>query len=434
MTENPRDAETDRSPSYRLPALVFLCLLLCSAVYAAWAWPAWRAAKETRLAFQAGDFARASAAAKRWTELRPGSIDAQIARGKAAIATGRERDAVAAMRAARSLRTPSERLALLRAYENAKAGRFALARPVLERAFAESKAPDPMLYETLARTLMVLYDFPRAGTVLKRWTAEAPNDARPPFWHSIVHRRLAAEPDVVFRDFHEALRRDPKLAEARLGLAELLFQERRYEDAAQEFDTYLKQRPNSAAGHVGAGRNDLQLRRDDDARRHFVQALANDSANPSAHLELAKLELRHGKVAEALEHLDQAVVGLPADPTVRYNRALALKRLGRLDESAEESAEFQRLQKDQEVAANLQKRLGEAPDDVSAQVELARWMFSHGYEGEGLRWSKRILVETPGQPDTCLLLADYYASQGRDDLAAAYLAQSRNPAKRPPGR
>ena len=69
--------------------------------------------------------------------------------------------------------------------------------------------------------------------------------------------------------------------------------------------------------------------------------------------------------------------------------------------------------------------------DTAAQVELARWMFSHGYEAEGLQWSKKILVDSPGLPEVCQLLADYHRSRGREDLASSYLAQKRDNARDP---
>lgn len=415
----------------RKALLVTLLLLGSAAGFALWQWPAFRVSREARNAFATANFVKAEAAARRWVALRPHSIDAQLALAKAAIARGHERDVISAMKTARALGCPPEPLAVLRAYEEARDGRSAEARPALERAFLASTSPDPMLYETLARVYMDLYEFKHAGAVLERWTAEAPRDARPPFWHSIVHRRLAADPSVVERDFREALRREPSLAEARLGLAELLSQGRSYDDASKEYDLYLKTRPDDAAGHVGAGRNDLLLHRDDEALRHFDRALSLDPTNPAAHLEHAKLDLRRGSVDEALAHLDEALRRTPTDPIVRYNRSLALKRLGRTEESLKEHAEFQRLQADQVAVSELQKRLEEAPRDTDAQVELARWMFSHGYEAEGLQWSKKILVDSPGLPEVCQLLADYHRSKGREDLASSYLAQKRGNARDP---
>ena len=41
-----------------------------------------------------------------------------------------------------------------------------------------------------------------------------------------------------------------------------------------------------------------------------------------------------------------------------------------------------------------------------------RWLFDHGHPEEGLRWTEKILRESPQHPETNRLLADYYEKKG----------------------
>ena len=69
-----------------------------------------------------------------------------------------------------------------------------------------------------------------------------------------------------------------------------------------------------------------------------------------------------------------------------------------------------------------------SPHDEHLQTELARWMLAHGYDKEGEKWARKVLGEHPGNPETCLLLADYHERLGQWDLAQYYRAQiRRNP-------
>ena len=124
----------------------------------------------------------------------------------------------------------------------------------------------------------------------------------------------------------------------------------------------------------------------------------------------------------ALAHLDRVVVLTPFDPDVHYQRSLALKRVGQAMR-AREQADFARLTHDQQEREVLQERLADSPDDAKLQSQLARWMFAHGYDQEGVSWAKKILIEHPGHPETCLVLADYYERLGQWELAESYKNQ-----------
>ena len=291
------------------------------------------------------------------------------------------------------------------------------------RAFNEPHDPDPMLDEALTRVYLEIYDFPHAGPVLDRWAADAPEDPRPPLWHAAVHRRCNAEPEVIIADYREALRRSPDNAEALIGLATQLQEDHREAEAADAFARYLALRPDDPSAHLGAGRNAAERGDADAAIRHIDRVLELDPDNAEAHLERGKLDLRRGEPASALADLERAAELTPFDPVAQYQRSLALGRLGRRAEAAAAHRTFNALQQAREELEELQQDLAASPKDPDLQCRVARWMFEHGYDDEALLWSRRILVDTPGHPETCRLLADYYERHGQFERAREYREQ-----------
>ena len=69
--------------------------------------------------------------------------------------------------------------------------------------------------------------------------------------------------------------------------------------------------------------------------------------------------------------------------------------------------------------------MADAPTDAHLQSEIARWMFAHGFEKEGVQWSRKVLIDHPGHAATCTLLADYFERLGDWQQAQLYKAQAR---------
>ncbi len=412
----------------RWPTLVAIAALivLAAAGFVAWEWPAWSAARDVRRALAAGRYDDAWKAVGRWLKLRPDSAAAQFYRARVALTQGRRDDVADGLTRARALGYPEDGLAVLQALIDAQFGRPAQAQPVLARAFASGEQ-DPMVDEALARIYLERYDFPHALAVLTKWAKDDPGDPRPPYWRAEANRRADAEPDVIVADYREVLKRDPKHAEARLGLADELARAHRDREAADAYDAYLADHPDSAPAHAGAGRCAIGLGDEDAAVRHLDRALALDPDNAAANLARAEIDLRRNDPAAALAHLDRTLAKTPFDPPVHYQRSLALKRLGRDDESAREHAEFTRLTADRRALDDLQARLADSPTDAHLQAEIARWMFGHGFESEGVRWARKVLIDHPGHAETCLLLSGYYDRLGDWQQAQLYKAQARLP-------
>ena len=277
-----------------------------------------------------------------------------------------------------------------------------------------------------------LYDFAHASAVLIRWAKDAPDDPRPPWWRAELNRRRAAEPDVIIADYREVLKRSPDHVDALRGIAEQLDRAHRETEAAAAYDALFAIYPDDPEGHLAAGRNAaIAAMR---PQRCFILAVPSHSSRIAhrAHIERAKINLRRNELADALAHLDRAVQLAPFDRDAHYQRSLALKRLGQGEESSRELAIFIRLTRDQEEREDLQERLDAAPNDPKLQSRLARWMLAHGYDQEGLKWARKILLEHPGHLETCLVLAEYYDRIGDLEKASYYRDQGCAGPSKPP--
>ncbi len=415
-----------RRPGRRtiLGVLVFLTVVVAgwAGLRARWQ-PTWR--REARERVAAGDWREADAALGRWLSEEPGSAEAHYWNGRREAGEGRLAEAVAELERARIRGAGRVERDLLQALIAVGAGRAAEADAALTRAFVEQEAPDRQVDEALARTCLETFDLSRAATVLDRWARDFPNDPKPHLWRAEVHGRTGGDPAVVQDDYRRALRRDPTLAKARLGLAESLRQVHRNAEAAAEYANYLAAVPNDAAAHLGAGRNLRELGDETGAARHLERAESLEPRNAEIVRERAAGLSGRGDWPGSLALLDRAIALDPFDVTSRHQRGLILARLGRSVEARADQAAAARLRSEHEHLQAARAKLVEAPGDREAQLDVARWMFGHGHGAEGARWAARILQETFDDPDANRLLADYHQGRGELGLASFYQIHAR---------
>jgi tetratricopeptide (TPR) repeat protein len=249
---------------------------------------------------------------------------------------------------------------------------------------------------------------------------DAPADGRPYLWLTEIDRRLKGEKsDLLEPHFRTALRLDPELDKARLGLADLLRDRHRLDEAGQEYAAYVARKPKDPAGHTGLGRVALERADGKAAARHLDRALALAPDDPTALKHRALAELRFGDPA-ALPLLDKGIRADPLDDELLYNRSLALKRLGRAPEAEADVRRLDRLRREQAEVAAIRDRLVADPDNNEIRCEIARWMLDHGRDGEALRWARYVLDGRPNHPVANRLMADYYQRKGDPGRANYY--------------
>jgi Flp pilus assembly protein TadD len=380
-----------------------------------------RDARAARDALASGRTEAARAPTERWLRARPRSGEAHAMRAELALADGDLGEVTKQMNEARSLGYPAEKLERLHALALSRIGRFAEAEPILTRLWNSGGTPDPAVDEALARLYLKTYRLAQAQAVIRRWIQDAPADGRPYIWLTEIDRRIEVDnPGSWEQHYLEALRRDPELDTARLGLAETLRHMHRTEEAEAEYQWYLKRHPEDPAAMAGAGRNALELGEVSVAAERLDRALALAPADPSALKGRAEVDLHRRDLDSARRRLDQVLQANPFDQEALHGRAGVRALLGDRDGAQADRAAFERLKRDQAELLELRGRLLASPTDIDLILKVAAWMLAHGREAEGLGWALAALNADPNHAPTCRLLADYYARRPGDAGLANY--------------
>ncbi len=332
-------------------------------------------------------------------------------------AQNQPREAVEAIDRARKLGYDSESLDCLTAIYHARADRYREAELVLERAFLEQTGPRELVAKELAKIYLMSYRMDRAARAIERWRVLAPQDPEPCLWSNEIASRSSAEAAVLIQNYRAALDRDPNLDKARLGLAQELSKDRRFQEAKEEFEAYLKRRPRDTTAFLGLGRNAFQQGKIEDALRYWETAFQTNPRDPETLKELGQLELRLGRVLEACKRLKLLSELEPYDHEVRYSYSQALKLAGNPDQAKKELEHATRLRKERDQIIQLRYIVLKNPSDLDTRFQIAKWMMDHGREDEGLKWTKEILRANPRHAQTHGALADYYSKHGQPGLA-----------------
>jgi tetratricopeptide (TPR) repeat protein len=372
-----------------------------------------RYARAARRSISAGRFDEAREPLERWLRANPNDPEAHFLKARVALAKGDAKEISEQLRLAVKLGYSRAEIDRLDAIVKVRLGQYADAKPLLEHLFQTSSKPDPELYEALARIYLQTYELTNAQKVLERWIRDAPNDPTPYLWFTEIDSRTTADSTVLQEEhFRAALERNPNLDKARLGLAELLRKARRNTEAAEQFTLYLARNPHDVTACVGAALcakgND-----DEEAAIGFLnRALAVAPDDPSALKERAGIDQRHGQYATALARLDRALKADPFDTETLYARSQVLARLGRLEDSRADQRRMEQIKAEQAQLLKIRDALVESPDNIALRSQVARWMFDHGRDEEGLRWTNYVLSLRPDYRPANLMLAEYYQRKG----------------------
>jgi Flp pilus assembly protein TadD len=407
-----------------------LAAVLGGAIVTALAWGpirVSRAAEAAREAVAARRYRQAEGPLATWLAARPDAAEAHYLKARVALGLERGQEAFDELSRAYDLGYPEPELEGLRGLILARSGQHSEAEPLLIRARDTAGGPEPEVSEGLARVYLESFRLGAAAEALKRWRRAAPDDPRPYLWQAEVDSRTSSNATALLEDYRNALRLDPDLDAARLGVANVLRRIGRHEEAAAEFSTYLKRRPDDPEGYNGAGLNALEAGDDAGARAHFEKALTLDAKSIPALVGLADLALRRRESVAALALLDRVVRIAPYEADIQYRRSQALQQLGRVDEARTASRAFEQLRRDSERLQQLYRRLIERPRDAHLRSEIARWMIEHGREDEGLDWARLVLAEQPGHRETNRMLAEFYRRKGELGRANYYQLQAGNP-------
>ena len=374
-------------------------------------------AAQVRALFEASRYDEARKPLERLSRLDPSSSEAAYFEGWLALADDRPQDVVKAVDRARALGYDGTRLDCLAAIFQARAKRYDIAEPILEAAYQAHTPPEALVAKELAGIYLSTYRLGPAGAVIERWRTLAPGDPLPYMWKNQIGARTEAEHSLLIQNYRAALELDPNLDEARIGLANELSKDRRFDEAEQEYQTYLEHKPGDPEALIGLGRNAFQQGNLEAALRSYEQALKSNPRQPEALKELAQADTRMGRFESARDRYRILVELDPFDYEFRYSYAQTLRRLGDEAGYRKENATASRLRKENDEITQLRFDIMKHPDDIEIRYGVAKWMLEHGHTAEGLKWTSEVLRVKPNHAPTHKILADHYAKMGDAGLA-----------------
>jgi predicted Zn-dependent protease len=431
------EGATVRRANRQKTAFAVLALTVAAAggYLALWQSADWSASRQVRAAVAARRFDAAEKPLERWLRASPRSAEAQYYLARLKLAANQPDDALLAINRALARGFDRAPLDCLTAIIQSRAGHYTEAEPILLQAFQQGMEPQVEIAQELARVYLSTYRFPGAAAPLERWRELAPSDATPYLWRNeLESRKSTIDPATIIENYMEALKRDPTLNKARLGLAERLRQEHRLEDARREFATYLAGHANDVEALDGAGQAALEAEDIAAAVGLFEAAVAADPKNTTALKELAQINLRRGRFQDACKQLSRVAEIDRFDPDIHYTYARALKLSGDDARARAETELSMRLRNEHNDLEEIRSKLLKNPDDVEIRFQIARWFLDHGRDEEGLNWSREILRQAPHHQSTHRLLAAYYDRKGNAGLSnyhrtMAEAAQAEGPSK-----
>ncbi|HXM98840.1 MAG TPA: tetratricopeptide repeat protein [Candidatus Dormibacteraeota bacterium] len=158
----------------------------------------------------------------------------------------------------------------------------------------------------------------------------------------------------ALEQFSEAIRLDPKSANAYYSKGRVLYELNRFEESRVELDTACRLQPDYVEALYLLAQVEKKLgnvQRSADVLTHLV-TLEPDNAD--AQLLLGRNLVLLGKMEEAVHHLQIAVAAKPNDEDAFYNLAQALSRMGK-PEAKVFLERFQTLKQQREVNDRIQK-------------------------------------------------------------------------------
>ena len=254
--------------------------------------------------------------------------------------------------------------------------------------------------------------------------------------------REQGKPEEAAEQYRHALRLDPNHAEAHNALGLILKEGQQTEPALEHFRRALRSDPLSYDAHANSGTIHLQQGKAEEATREFYRALQIEPNNPGVYRSLGVAQARLGRHWQAVSDFQQAISLKPDNAEAHYNLGLSQSELGRQGEAIEAFQEAIGLRPDYAEAHSslgvVYGQAGRLPEAVEAFRQAVRIdpEFGEAYSNLGLvhgqleQWREaaaalaQVVRIDPGDAETCLKLGLAYGQAGQFQKAVESFQQA----------
>jgi tetratricopeptide (TPR) repeat protein len=217
------------------------------------------------------------------------------------------------------------------AIELKKQGRRAEALRHYQAALADS----PEAHYALGFELDADGHYDEAITQYREYIRLRPDDINVVRAYTLLGRALSVQGqlDAAAAAFRQVLLMEPRQADARGGLADVLLRQERYDEAIREYQEYLRMEPENAAAHSQLGIALVGRDREQEAVNEFTRASELNPGDPATRLNLANALASVGRLDEAVSHYRRALAIAPRDVALHNALATVLAAQGNVEEA-----------------------------------------------------------------------------------------------------
>ncbi len=214
--------------------------------------------------------------------------------------------------------------------------------------------------------------------------------------------------DEAIEGYRKALRLNPDLPEAYLGLARAYHAQNRFDDALQVYEEALRRRPQSASVHYGMAQTLKRTERWAEALQHLEEVTRIDSEFPALHVGLGMVMASQGRLENALAEFHEALRVDPRSTEAAAQIALIYRSQGNVKKAIE----------------YFNRSLSVNPDSAGVHNALAITLMGVGKTAEAVQHFNSAIEADPDFPQAHFYLGVYYARQGDFSRAVQHLEQA----------
>jgi tetratricopeptide (TPR) repeat protein len=218
---------------------------------------------------------------------------------------------------------------------------YLVAIPYLQRA-TERDPENLTLRTTLAHSCLWSKQYPCVVKVQEQIRALNAESAQADMLAGEAFDQMG-QADAALKEFHAADLANPKEPNVHFGLGYLLWTQRKWEDAANEFDLELQIYPQHTKAQIYRADSWVRLNEFAKALPELEKLNTGDRSEPLVHFDLGVVYANAGRREDAIQELRAVVESDPGDAESHLQLAKAYQSIGRTDEANAEADRAKRL-------------------------------------------------------------------------------------------
>jgi len=280
-------------------------------------------------------------------------------------------------------------------------------KSIMARGASDEAAEE--IYEALAIGFLKTYRLKEAWDCLNYWGEWQPKAIFPKFWRADICRRIM-NPTAEEQEYREILAIDPDHVSSRYRLAEVLKDSNRIEEAAREYQSSLKRDSRLPEAMIGLAECQRRLGQITLAIPLLSQALElklNPAQRSAVLTQLGQIKADAGEWPQAIEQLEQAVELAPSEAATLFALSQAYSSSGQEQKGLEALERSRKVRSQRDRIEEIARILVDQPGSAELRYEAGKILMDLGMKDDGAAWLKTALKMQPNHEAARAAIDDY---------------------------